>query len=67
MSKTLDVITISRASVDLYGEQETRIAAALEFVAQYVPPNNAKPPENLEFQLHPTWEIAFNRVPPLVP
>jgi hypothetical protein len=46
--------------VDLYGEQETRIAAALEFVAQYVPPNNAKPPENLEFQLHPTWEIAFN-------
>jgi hypothetical protein len=46
--------------VDLYGEQEKRITAALEFVAQYLPPNSVKPPENLEFQLHPTWEIAFN-------
>jgi hypothetical protein len=34
--------------------------AALEFQAQYLPPNNAKPPENLEFNLHPTWEIAYN-------
>jgi hypothetical protein len=34
--------------------------AALEFQAQYLPPNNAKPPEHLEFNVHPTWEIAYN-------
>ena len=32
----------------------------LEFQAQYLAPNSAKPPENLEFNLHPTWEIAYN-------
>jgi hypothetical protein len=34
--------------------------AALEFQAQYLAPNSTKPPENLEFNLHPTWEIAYN-------
>ena len=46
--------------LDLYGEEAKRIMAAMEFVAQYLPPNNAKPPENLEFNTHPTWEIAYN-------
>jgi hypothetical protein len=46
--------------LDLYGEQARRIMAAMEFVAQYLPPNNVKPPENLEFNTHPTWEIAYN-------
>lgn len=46
--------------VDLYGEQGKRIMATLEFQAQYLPPNNAPPPENTEFKLHPTWEIAYN-------
>jgi len=52
--------TAYQQGVDLYGEQGTRIMAALEFQAQYLPPNNAKPPENLEFNIHPTWEIAYN-------
>jgi hypothetical protein len=34
--------------------------AALEFQAQFLPPNNAKPPPNLAFHTHPTWEIAYN-------
>ena len=34
--------------------------AALEFQAQYLAPNNAPPPQNLAFNLHPTWEIAYN-------
>jgi hypothetical protein len=34
--------------------------AALEFQAQFLPPNNAPPPKNLSFQPHPTWEIAYN-------
>ena len=46
--------------VNLYAEQGQRIMAALEFQAQYLPPNNAKLPENLEFNVHPTWEIAYN-------
>ena len=46
--------------VDLYAEQGTRIMAAMEFLAQYLPPNNAPPPPNLEFNTHPTWEIAYN-------
>ena len=25
-----------------------------------LPPNNAKAPENLEFNVHPTWEIVYN-------
>ena len=37
-----------------------RIIAALEFQAQYLPPNNTPPPANLEFAVRPTWEIAFN-------
>jgi hypothetical protein len=52
--------TARQQGLDLYAEQGKRIMAALEFQAQYLPPNNAKPPENLEFNLHPTWEIAYN-------
>ena len=46
--------------VDLYAEHGRRIMAAMEFQAQFLPPNNAKPPANLEFSLQPTWEIAYN-------
>lgn len=52
--------TAYQQGLDLYGEQGKRITAALEFQAQYLAPNSAKPPENLEFNLHPTWEIAYN-------
>lgn len=52
--------TARQQGLDLYAEQGKRIMAAMEFVAQYLPPNNAKPPENLEFNTHPTWEIAYN-------
>jgi hypothetical protein len=52
--------TARQQGVDLYAEQGKRIMAALEFQAQYLPPNNATPPENLAFQTHPTWEIAYN-------
>jgi hypothetical protein len=52
--------TALQQGVDLYAEVGKRIVAAMEFQAQYLPPNNAKPPENLEFNLHPTWEIAYN-------
>jgi hypothetical protein len=52
--------TARQQGVDLYAEQGKRIVAALEFQAQYLPPNNATPPESLEFHLHPTWEIAYN-------
>ena len=52
--------TARQQGVDLYGEQGARIMAALEFQAQYLPPRSAKAPENLEFNRHPTWEIAFN-------
>ena len=34
--------------------------AALEFQAQCQPSNSVKPPKNLEFNVHPTWEIAYN-------
>ena len=34
--------------------------AAMEFQAQFLPPNNAPPPAKLEFNVHPTWEIAYN-------
>ena len=34
--------------------------AALEFQAQFLPPNNAPAPKNLSFHTHPTWEIAYN-------
>jgi hypothetical protein len=52
--------TARQQGIDLYAEQGKRIMAALEFQAQYLPPNNGKPPEHLEFNLHPTWEIAYN-------
>jgi Alginate lyase len=52
--------TARQQGVDLYAEEGKRIMAALEFQAQYLPPNNAKPPANLSFNLHPTWEIAYN-------
>jgi hypothetical protein len=52
--------TARQQGVDLYAEQAKRIMAALEFQAQYLPPNNAPPPQSLEFHIHPTWEIAYN-------
>jgi len=53
--------TARQQGVDLYGEQAQRIMAALEFQARYLPPNNQRPlPENVTFNLHPTWEIAYN-------
>jgi hypothetical protein len=52
--------TARQQGLDLYGEQAKRIMAALEFQAQYLPPNNAPPPKNVTFHTHPTWEIAYN-------
>jgi hypothetical protein len=52
--------TARQQGVDLYGEEGRRMMAALEFQAQYLSPNTVPPPENLEFALQPTWEIAFN-------
>ena len=52
--------TARQQGVDLYGEQSRRIIAALEFQAQYLPPHKATPPPNVELNLHPTWEIAYN-------
>jgi len=52
--------TARQQGVDLYAEQAKRIMAALEFQAQYLPPNSATPPKNLSFEAHPTWEIAYN-------
>jgi len=52
--------TARQQGLDLYGEQGKRIMAALEFQAQYLAPNNATPPKNLSFHVHPTWEIAYN-------
>ena len=52
--------TARQQGVDLYGEQAKRITAALEFQAQFLAPNNATPPANLAFHVHPTWEIAYN-------
>jgi hypothetical protein len=54
--------TARQQGIDLYAEQADRIAAALEFQAQYLPPNNAVPPEKLEFTAQPTWEIAMNHL-----
>jgi hypothetical protein len=34
--------------------------AAMEYQAQFLAPNNVKPPQYLKFNLEPTWEIAFN-------
>ena len=52
--------TARQQGVDLYGEQAKRIMAALEYQAQFLAPNNAPVPENLKFNKHPTWEIAYN-------
>jgi len=52
--------TAFQQGLDLYAEQRARIVAAMEFQAQFLPPNSAKPPPNLEFAREPTWEIAFN-------
>lgn len=52
--------TARQQGVDLYAEQGARIMAALEYQAQFLPPHNAPVPEHLEFNKHPTWEIAYN-------
>jgi hypothetical protein len=52
--------TARQQGLDLYAEQGKRIMAALEFQAQYLAPNHAPVPEFLEFNKHPTWEIAYN-------
>ncbi len=52
--------TARQQGLDLYAEQGRRMMAALEYQAQFLPPNQSKPPEHLEFNLHPTWEIAYN-------
>ena len=52
--------TARQQGLDLYAEQGKRIIAALEYQAQFLKPNTAAPPEKLEFNLHPTWEIAYN-------
>ena len=52
--------TARQQAVDLYAEQGARIMAALEYQAQFLPPHNAPVPEHLEFNKHPTCEIAYN-------
>jgi hypothetical protein len=52
--------TARQQGLDLYAEQGARIRAAMEFQAQFLKPNAATPPPNLAFNLHPTWEIAYN-------
>jgi hypothetical protein len=52
--------TARQQGLDLYAEQGKRMMAALEFQAQYLPPNNTPAPANLAFALNPTWEIAYN-------
>jgi hypothetical protein len=52
--------TARQQGLDLYAEEGKRIVAALEFQAQFLPPNNATPPKNVTFHTHPTWEIAYN-------
>jgi len=53
--------TARQQGVDLYAEQGKRIMAALEYQAQFLPPNHGTPPAQLKFNLHPTWEIAYNQ------
>jgi hypothetical protein len=53
--------TARQQGVDLYSEQARRIVAALEFQARCLPPNHGKPPVNVIFHTHPTWEIAYNQ------
>jgi len=52
--------TARQQGLDLYAEQGKRIMAAMEYQAQFLKPNGGTPPEKLEFNLHPTWEIAYN-------
>ncbi|WEK20242.1 MAG: DUF1080 domain-containing protein [Candidatus Pedobacter colombiensis] len=52
--------TARQQGVDLYAEEGKRMVAALEFQAQYLAPNKVPAPENLQFALQPTWEIAYN-------
>jgi hypothetical protein len=52
--------TARQQGVDLYNEQGTRIMAAMEFQAQYLPPNHGTPPSGASFALEKTWEIAYN-------
>ena len=52
--------TARQQGLDLYAEQGARITAAMEYQAQFLAPNNVKPPQYLEFNLEPTWEIAYN-------
>jgi hypothetical protein len=52
--------TARQQGIDLYGEQQKRIMAALEFQARSLPPNNEPAPKNVTFNRHPTWEIAYN-------
>lgn len=54
--------TALHQGVDLYTEAQARIVAAMEYQAQYLPPQGGTPPPNLEFSLQPTWEIAFNHL-----
>jgi len=52
--------TARQQGLDLYAEQGDRIIAAMEYQAQFLPPNNTPVPPYLEFSLQPTWEIAYN-------
>ena len=52
--------TARQQGFDLYAEQGARIAAAMEYQAQFLPPNKTPAPPKIEFALEPTWEIAFN-------
>jgi hypothetical protein len=52
--------TARQQGLDLYAEEARRIVAAMEYQAQFLPPNQATPPPDAEFALEPTWEIAYN-------
>lgn len=52
--------TARQQGVDLYNEEDKRLIAAMEFQAQYLPPNNVPAPENLKFANLDTWEILYN-------
>jgi hypothetical protein len=54
--------TARQQGIDLFSEIDNRVAAALEFQAQFLPPNNLPAPPKLEFALRPTWEIAYNQL-----